>query len=90
VAGVHFPVDSMAGCLLGDTLAWHLAAVGSLGGLARYAGRFDAREDPTQLRSPGMEYGAFQHREADVDKPAKPRASTLAWLWNAASEEWQA
>lgn len=90
VGGVHFPVDSMAGCLLGDTLAWHLAAVGSRGELARYAGRFDAREDPTQLHSPGMEYGKYQHRCDDVDKPSRPRATTLAWLWNAAREEWLA
>jgi hypothetical protein len=90
VAGVHFPVDSMAGCLLGDTLAWHVAAVGSQGELARCSGRFDAREDPTQLRSPGMEFAAFQHREADVDRSSRPRASTVAWLWNAAREEWQA
>jgi len=90
VAGVHFPVDSMAGCLLGDTLAWHVAAVGSQGEVPRWSGRFDAREDPTQLRSPGMDHGTFQHREADVDKPSRQRASTVAWLWNAAREEWQA
>lgn len=88
VAGVHFPVDSMAGCLLGDTLAWHLAAVGSQGELARYAGRFDAREHPPQLHGPGMAYDRFQRREIDVDKPSRPRASTLAWLWNSAREEW--
>ena len=88
VAGVHFPVDSMAGCLLGDTLAWHLAAVGSQGELARYAGRFDAREDPTQMHGAAMAYDRFQHRENDVDKPARPRASTVAWLWNMAREEW--
>jgi hypothetical protein len=88
VAGVHFPVDSMAGCLLGDTLAWHLAAVGSQGEVTRYAGCFDARVHPTQLQHPGVAYGTFQHRGNDVDKLSKPRASTLAWLWNSAREEW--
>lgn len=90
VAGVHFPVDSMAGCLLGDTLAWHLAAVGSQGELARCSGRFDARGGSTQLRGPGMDYGTFQRRQADVDQASRPRASTVAWLWKAAREEWQA
>lgn len=88
VAGVHFPVDSMAGCLLGDTLAWHLAAVGSHGALPRYAGSFEERQANAQLHGPGMAYDKFQHRERDVDEPPRPRASTLAWLWHSARGEW--
>lgn len=88
VAGVHFPVDSMAGCLLGDTLAWHLAAVGSQGALPRYAGSFEERQSNAQLHGPGMAYDKFLHCVSDVDKPSRPQASTLAWLWNSARGEW--
>jgi hypothetical protein len=89
VAGVHFPVDSMAGRMLGETLAEYvLARCGASKTFARR--RFLGPEvEPEADALFGVELrddpvGYLQHLpEADADT-----SPLLAWLWKRARGEW--
>ncbi|MBE0586939.1 MAG: phosphatase PAP2 family protein [Hydrogenophaga sp.] len=90
VAGVHFPVDSAAGRLLGGSLGEFFVARAT-GGSVRLRGfdsaRFvDADGSPKDFKlSDPLDAGAYS-----VSGPAiaLPKADTLAWLWQEALKEW--
>jgi hypothetical protein len=100
IAGVHFPVDSAAGALLGCAIGEAVHALATGGRAVRYAialaiavdGAVDgAAPDPTQ-------YGATQDFSLDWlgralgAGPALAQASgklpLLGWLWDEAAKEW--
>ncbi len=66
VAGVHFPMDSLAGCLLGDVLGEFLASLGSRAEIAYGGSSFDGagvdNEDDSRAR--------LQLETLDVDSPS--------------------
>ena len=88
VAGLHFPVDTIAGRLLGDTLATYF--VGMCEGTPWNTASFDG----TQLASPTEEPDADDKaaNPSCTSAPARPPNSTkhpiLAELWQAARREW--
>jgi hypothetical protein len=96
IAGVHFPVDSAAGQLLGLTLGEYFVArcskheyrhrrfKGPAYAPANMDHDFDWRE---LIRPDGTLPGAPFF--ADVDKPFQPKKSAiLEWLWERAAKEW--
>ena len=88
VAGLHFPVDTIAGRLLGDTLASYF--VGMCEGTPWNTASFDG----TSLASPTEEPDADDKaaNPSCTSAPAKPPYATkhpiLAELWQAARREW--
>ncbi|WP_374413066.1 phosphatase PAP2 family protein [Hydrogenophaga sp.] len=91
VAGVHYPVDSAAGRVLGTALADFLVA--RCKGSRMVPRDFDGRQflgvdgEPADLRlSDPIDQGAGGVLGAPVRLPAAPM---LAWLWNAARDEWR-
>lgn len=90
VAGLHYPVDSAAGRVLGTTLADFLVAR-CTGARVRPRG-FDGRlflgadGEPMDLRlSDPLDSGAASVLGPTVNVPAAPM---LQWLWQAALQEW--
>jgi hypothetical protein len=103
VAGVHFPIDSVAGGLLGLTLADHVHAMcqGGAWSFAKFEGPyFDPADDFDwhQLYRPEgdrmrkkaqSEFGVWASTEKhSPDEEAAPSA-ILAWLWDKALSEWK-
>jgi len=101
IAGVHFPVDSAAGQVLGLTLAnYFLCRSGAPGAAAAYnpwrfdGGRYVANDDFDRT----LHYNAAtsaQTQNAYVDQialaggaTAPPTSPFLGWLWNKAAAEW--
>ena len=93
VAGVHFPTDSAAGQVLGDTLGTYFA---TLGELADQAAAFK----PRQLVGPAYaEMTAVANLETDFDIPGDltwidasaipAHARYFQWLWEEAKKEWK-
>ena len=88
VAGLHFPVDNIAGRLLGDTLATYF--VGMCEGTSWHTASFDG----TKLGSPTDEPDADDKaaNPSCTSAPAQPPYATkhpiLAELWQAARREW--
>jgi membrane-associated phospholipid phosphatase len=98
VAGVHFPVDSAAGAVLGVTLARYLVARldGSPSAPAHaFRGHLHAG-DRDFLWSDYVDLGAADLTEADgvvgplpgVDLPPADGSPALRWLWREARAEW--
>jgi hypothetical protein len=101
VAGLHFPVDSAAGAILGLTLGQYLVARCS--GASGYpAAGFDgaaypkledfAWSDLYQVtgHAPGMQYGkpyVVDLKQQTITPLAADR-SALAFLWDKAKREW--
>ncbi|MEL6566472.1 MAG: hypothetical protein AAFQ59_18665, partial [Pseudomonadota bacterium] len=105
VAGVHFPVDSVAGQQLGLTLAEHFYSMCNGGSWvsATFNGpNFDATQDFDwhELYDPN---GDIQAPEAKAPGPdgkvwgtskvctenGIPASPSLAWLWGKALDEWK-
>jgi membrane-associated phospholipid phosphatase len=104
IAGVHFPVDSAAGAVLGLTLGQYF--VNRCTGAANYtAWAFDGTQfpDPTQLQAPPLDGDFYWHELFDETVPAQtqtpyatptavaqviPADPLLAWLWGKAKAEW--
>ena len=88
VAGLHFPVDTIAGRLLGDTLATYF--VGMCEGRSWDTASFDG----TKLASPTAEPGADDEApypsctSASAQPPYATKHPILAELWQAAQHEW--
>ena len=95
VAGVHFPVDSAAGCLLGLTLGQYFAArcrgardysswkfEGS-----RFSGDFDWR-DLYDVEHARQKAPVFVKALGDQPLEKDPGAPNLEFLWKKAVEEW--
>jgi hypothetical protein len=95
VAGVHFPVDSMAGCLLGKTLGRYFVA--RCLGMDKYrAWSFEGETVPANAdfdfhdvsgafegtRNPGFITDSGEQSDPGLSSPI------LAWLWNKARAEW--
>jgi hypothetical protein len=101
VAGVHFPADTLAGRILGNTLGHYLRFVATgeggdaLGtcfdGAAYYLA--DERLDPTRGREPGasLKYddAQFSDKAAQATAPAKMQTSCVSLLWARAASEWK-
>jgi hypothetical protein len=96
VAGVHFPVDSAAGQMLGLTLADYIDARRRANGSVaawRFDGeRYDPAADFTGRELYDTSNGNRLERDwAYISKPAQPveRSPMLEWLWNKARAEWR-
>lgn len=90
VAGVHYPVDSAAGRLLGTSLAEFLVARATGTGLQRRG--FDSQRF-TESDSTPRDFrisDPLDEAPYSVGGPAipLPKADTLAWLWQEALKEW--
>jgi hypothetical protein len=93
VAGVHFPVDSLAGCILGDTLARFVIATADPGFTDWGSRSFDPASDLSTLaHSPGADIDLATVPDRLPLRPAgaAPQALGLAWLWAKARAEWPA
>jgi len=96
VAGVHFPVDSAAGQMLGLTLAEYLLARANEQGGTQTAWRFDGTKYGVKQDFNGREQfdtDTGQRRQpawaSQVGAAAKVNSSPmLVWLWQKASDEW--
>jgi membrane-associated phospholipid phosphatase len=93
VAGVHFPVDSAAGRVLGTTLAGYFVARATKGKFAprRFRGdRFDRRADfePRHALDGGGEGELPAYVEVLEEVAAAP-CEALDWLWDEAQKEWR-
>jgi hypothetical protein len=100
VAGVHFPVDSGAGALLGLTLGGYFI-VRSLGrdpasGWRFVASKFDATHDFDWSRLYDVSTRLQTEQDWAVETPAAAPANAnaiqsapLAWLWSKAEAEWR-
>lgn len=93
VAGVHFPIDSEAGRLLGTSLGEYLVCLCRRDSAAP-AGSWQARTFET--RDPGFDFvvpGAPLlpgTRQADPQHPTAAAPTTaLQWLWRQAAAEWR-
>ncbi|MCU0764621.1 MAG: phosphatase PAP2 family protein [Burkholderiaceae bacterium] len=94
IAGVHFPVDSLAGRLLGQTFGEYVVARCRPGGGSWTPRRFDgSKVDPSD------DFHPSQQPLAGADAPAFnealpaggvgcPETPLLAWLWQRAAAEW--
>jgi hypothetical protein len=102
VAGVHFPVDSVAGALTGLTLAQYVYTQ-SCGGAwwsARFDGtRFDPQSDfdwhelyaaagDAQKTEAHSSLGQWMEGQSH-GSDSGPRTKVLAWLWSKAAAEWR-
>jgi membrane-associated phospholipid phosphatase len=95
VAGVHFPVDSAAGCLLGLTLGHYFVArctgARGFGGWrfdgTRYAGDFDWHDlyDVARARQKETDFARSMGSTSLQGDTASP---ILRFLWKKAVEEW--
>lgn len=100
VAGVHFPVDSAAGAVLGLTLAEFVHGQCTGGGWTTskfnglcyspssdfdWHGLYEAANDHQRLETEGPD-GVWA--KAKQRRPEGGKAPALAWLWNKAQEEW--
>jgi membrane-associated phospholipid phosphatase len=93
VAGVHFPIDSQAGRMLGQSLGEYLVCLCGRDDAAPAAGRWHARtfeaEDeifdfpPNEALPSGVEQVDPQAAEKGAPQTA------LRWLWEQACEEWK-
>jgi len=92
IAGVHYPMDSMAGCILGDTLANFLLAACSPADY--HHGTFDMTplldnghigfHVDSYLNNSSPQYAKGTRCELNF------RAPVLMWLWDKANAEWSA
>jgi len=92
VAGVHFPVDSLAGQLLGQTLGEYLVHHCRLGSKDGGAGGWQSRALHVSDYKAGFEFlpghavkkGEWQ----EVSPTSGPSRTALGWLWDQAWAEW--
>ena len=88
VAGLHFPVDNIAGRLLGDTLASYF--VGMCEGTPWKTASFDGTKLGSATEEPDADDKAAN--PSCTSAPAQPPYATkhpiLAELWQAARREW--
>ena len=100
VAGVHFPVDSIAGAMLGRALGRYLVARGKGGSLGSYVFKMTAQTPAVTLDFDQAKLLATTGGTADptfpvtVDTSAPISITTqansaLKWLWDEAVKEWQ-
>ena len=101
VAGVHFPVDSAAGQLLGTSLADYLVCVASCGSGAlrganskEWIARTFVRNQPEDEARDFTRGGLVSDETPTTAKavtysPVKMQSKPpLQWLWEAAASEW--
>jgi hypothetical protein len=94
VAGVHFPVDSLAGQLLGQTLAEYLVHHCRQGSQAGGGGGWQARTLRVGDYDAGFDFGPGQAvKDGEWQKlpPSLGQAepgTALGWLWDQAWREW--
>jgi len=95
IAGVHYPCDSTAGCLLGVTLGKYL--------LSRADKDFEAFEGRSYLGSkiPESQFGKDFHGLQSIERDnnndeiiehtesINTRSDVLNWMWQAAVQEWK-
>jgi hypothetical protein len=100
VAGVHFPIDTAAGQVLGLTLARYFIERATGVGAAFNGWRFDGERYPlgrdfdfhkfydtqngTETPDPAVKPPYIDQ----VNSQAPPKSEILEWLWNQAKEEW--
>ena len=94
VAGVHYPVDSAAGRLLGTALADYLVARAA--GKAVHERGFDSALFIEQDGAPmdfslhaSMDQASGSAYTRSPKAQDVPKAALLAWLWEEAVKEWQ-
>ena len=90
VAGLHFPVDSIAGKLLGQRLG-HYFVSQCIGSKGSQAATFSGEQVPGEAEpSADVRYGTDPGTSlgADSKAPTKPNA-ILAKAWSLAAKEWR-
>jgi len=100
VAGVHFPVDSAAGCMLGLTVGRYFVARCNRSGTFTgwrfngpcFEGDFDWRAILPQIDAANRRPAPPQYLERMEDHTldASESSPALEWLWTAAKREWTA
>jgi hypothetical protein len=94
VAGVHFPIDSAAGALLGLTIADHVASLGAGVGTTAVAARTfkvdPAAANPTEMTKDQDFDLTWLAKAQPTETPGVKTASTeFQELWRKANEEWR-
>jgi hypothetical protein len=79
VAGLHYPIDTQSGRLLGTALARYLVAR-CTGGTCQSA----------EFRGHAMDEDAAVAPETAVEGAKLKKSTALAWLWHRARVEWGA
>ena len=90
VAGLHFPVDSIAGKLLGQRLGRYFVSQ-CIGSKGSQEATFSGEQVPDEAEpSAGVKYGTDPGTSlgADSKTPTKPNAM-LAKAWSLAAKEWR-
>jgi PAP2 superfamily len=94
IAGVHFPADTVAGCILGDTLARFIISysAGDQTGKA-LTRKFDAtahyKDDATREDSLLAWTAVAAEPEWSAFPATQPRQAYMQWMWERAQSEWK-
>jgi membrane-associated phospholipid phosphatase len=101
VAGVHFPVDSVAGCLLGFTLADYFIGLGRDASSSTYQSvlfkgpEYRGSEDfhwkhYFDIEKQKLRIDAYAAKHAILSKNNKygTKSGSINWLWTEARKEW--